>query len=153
MKITRKVPEPQPTLVTLEITLDELIALKTYAEYYATPATDATAASLQAQLDTANRMDATIRETQNRLRLLNARLDEAVTRCIELSVSHTDSAELGTVGDAVSDILGEMEALRSAITEVRSISTGTAATPSWDASSQATQGQHPQPGTGTPAAG
>lgn len=35
MKITRKVPEPQPTLVTLEITLDELIALKTYAEYYA----------------------------------------------------------------------------------------------------------------------
>ena len=35
MKITRKVPEPQPTLVTLEITLDELIALKTFAEHYA----------------------------------------------------------------------------------------------------------------------
>ena len=34
MKITRKVPEPQPTLVTLEITLDELIALKTFASYY-----------------------------------------------------------------------------------------------------------------------
>lgn len=38
MKITRKIPEPQPTLVILEITLDELIALKTYAEHYATGA-------------------------------------------------------------------------------------------------------------------
>lgn len=137
-------------LVQIQREFNDIQALRSHG----TDATlDATAASLQAQLDTANRMDATIRETQNRLRLLNARLDEAVTRCIELSVSHTDSAELGTVGDAVSDILGEMEALRSAITEVRSISTGTAATPSWDASSQATQGQHPQPGTGTPAAG
>ena len=41
MKITRKVPEPQPTLVTLEITLDELIALKTFAEYYADADADA----------------------------------------------------------------------------------------------------------------
>lgn len=45
MKITRKVPEPQPTLVTLEITLDELIALKTYAEYYAGPAHPTTGAA------------------------------------------------------------------------------------------------------------
>lgn len=45
MKITRKVPEPQPTLVTLEITLDELIALKTFAEYYASLATGAHAAA------------------------------------------------------------------------------------------------------------
>jgi len=35
MKITRNVPKPQPVTVTLEITLDELIALKTYAGYYA----------------------------------------------------------------------------------------------------------------------
>ena len=44
MKITRKVPEPQPTLVTLEITLDELIALKTFAEHYAGAATTGAAA-------------------------------------------------------------------------------------------------------------
>ena len=52
MKITRKVPEPQPTLVTLEITLDELIALKTFAEYYAAGAAawrSATAAGRFAQ--------------------------------------------------------------------------------------------------------
>lgn len=34
MKITRNVPKPQPVTVTLEITLDELIALKTFAEFY-----------------------------------------------------------------------------------------------------------------------
>lgn len=48
MKITRKVPEPQPTLVTLEITLDELIALKTFAEYYAAGAVGGIAAALAA---------------------------------------------------------------------------------------------------------
>lgn len=87
---------------------------------------DATITSLQAQLDTAARMDATIADTQNRLRLLNARLDEAVTRSIELSVAQTDSGELSTIDTAVGDILTEMEALRAAVSEVRSLSTGTA---------------------------
>ena len=43
--------------------------------------------SLESQLQTAARMDALIASTKEQLDLLNARLDEAVTRAIELSVS------------------------------------------------------------------
>lgn len=113
---------------------------------------DATATSLQAQLDTASRMDATLAETQSRLRLLNARLDEAVTRCIELSVTATDASDLGTVDDSVSSILTEMEALRAAVSEVRDISTGPTRVPDWQAPTD-TAGTHSQGGTATPSAG
>jgi hypothetical protein len=116
------------------------------------PTLDATAASLVAQLDTATRMDTTLVETQNRLRLLNARLDEAVTRCIELSVTSTDASDLGTVDDSVSSILTEMEALRAAVSEVREISAGPAQTPAWPQSSSAAVSE-PQGGSATPSAG
>jgi hypothetical protein len=84
-----------------------------------------TVAAIQAQLATAERMDATIAQTRDRLRLLNARLDEAVTRAIELSVSTAGDEELASVGDDVSSITLEMEALRQGIEETDTAS-GTA---------------------------
>lgn len=70
--------------------------------------------ALESQLATAGRMDALIADTSDRLDLLNARLDEAVTRAIELSVSNrTDDAD--RLGSDVGTIVEEMESLRQAI--------------------------------------
>jgi hypothetical protein len=49
--------------------------------------------------------------------LLNARLDEAAARTIELSVQAHDVSELGGLGADVDEMVDEMEALRQAIEE------------------------------------
>jgi hypothetical protein len=77
----------------------------------------ATLAALQAQVDTAQRMDALLGRTKSQLDLLNARLDESVTRAIELSVSNQTSA-VGSLGEDVGAIVDDLEALRMAIEDV-----------------------------------
>ena len=57
--------------------------------------------SLRAQLATVERLERVIGDADSRLRLLNARLDEAAARTIELSVQAEDVAELGGLGDDV----------------------------------------------------
>jgi hypothetical protein len=81
------------------------------------PALVATAQALQAQLDTAARMDGVIVTARDRLRLLDARLGELVTRVIELSVRPRGLDELAAVGADVDNVVGEMEALRQALDE------------------------------------
>jgi hypothetical protein len=73
--------------------------------------------ALYAQLDTARRMDAVIADTRDRLRLLDARLDEAVTRAVELSVRAAGPAELGGLSHDVDALVADMEALRQALDE------------------------------------
>lgn len=74
-------------------------------------------AALEAQLASAARLDSTMQSTWDRLRLLDARIDEAVTRTVELSVTQADTSELGGLDTEVDSIVGEMEALRQAIEE------------------------------------
>ncbi len=76
-----------------------------------------TIAALHAQLATADRMDALIATTKDQLDLLTARLDESVTRAIELSVSNrlSDASDLG---DDVGAIVTDLESLRIAIEDV-----------------------------------
>jgi hypothetical protein len=82
--------------------------------------------ALEAQLATAQRMDAAITESHDRLRLLNARLDEAVTRSIELSTSSTTGdPQLAEVGDDLTAIVDEMEAYRQALDAVSGSATDT----------------------------
>ena len=73
--------------------------------------------SLQAQLGTVERVEKVIGQADSQLRLLNARLDEAAARTIELSVQAQEVAELGGLGDDVDQMVGEMESLRQAIEE------------------------------------
>lgn len=80
-------------------------------------ATDQAAQSLQAQLETAKRLDDTIQSTHDRLLLLDARLDELVTRSIELSVTKADVSSLGSVERDLIDVVDEMEAVRQAVAE------------------------------------
>ncbi len=74
-------------------------------------------AALESQLASAARLDATVQSTWDRLRLLDARIDEAVTRTVELSVTQAETSELGGLDTEVDSIVGEMEALRQAIEE------------------------------------
>ena len=74
--------------------------------------------ALDAQLAAVGRMDRVIADTADRLRLLDARLDEAVTRAIELSVRADDPDELSGLGDDIDSLVDDMESLRQGLDEV-----------------------------------
>ncbi|WP_370326956.1 hypothetical protein [Euzebya sp.] len=72
--------------------------------------------ALQAQVATARRLRDVTQDAAERLRLLDARLDEAVARAVELSLSG-DSGQLSGLGSHVDSVVNEMEALRQALEE------------------------------------
>ncbi len=78
----------------------------------------ATVKALQAQVDTADRLIDVAQDAQDRTRLLNARLDEAVARAVELAIRAEDVGELGGLGGQVEELVSEMESLRVALDEV-----------------------------------
>ena len=78
------------------------------------PATERTMASLEAQVESARRMQAVADDARDRLRLLDARLDELVARAVEVSVGTADSTVLG---NDVEELVVELEALRMAVEE------------------------------------
>lgn len=82
-----------------------------------TERSDATIQAISAQLDSAERLDRTIYDTYDRLRLLDARLDETVTRTVELAVIQADAGAVGGIGSEVDAIVSEMESLRLAVEE------------------------------------
>lgn len=73
--------------------------------------------SLQAQLDSTARIIGVARDARARLQLLDARLDEAVARAVELALSSDDSSAVGGLGSDVDAVVGDMEALRQALEE------------------------------------
>ena len=73
--------------------------------------------ALQAQVDSADRLVAIARDAQDKLRLQNARLDEAVARAVELAIRAEDVGELGGLGGDVEDLVEEMESLRVSLEE------------------------------------
>ena len=80
--------------------------------------------ALDAQLAAATRIEGLISEVTDRLRLLDARLDEAVTRTIELSVRADDPDQLSGLGADIDTLVGDMEALRQGLDEVDANSSG-----------------------------
>ncbi len=70
--------------------------------------------ALEAQVATVRRLEGVTQQAAERLRLLDARLDEAVARAVELSLSG-DSGQLSGLGSDVDSLVGEMEALRVAL--------------------------------------
>jgi hypothetical protein len=81
------------------------------------PRLSATAQALRAQLESTLRVEGTARETVDRLRLLDARLDEMVARAVELGFRASDPTDLGGLHDDVDSLVTEMEALRQALEE------------------------------------
>jgi hypothetical protein len=75
-------------------------------------------ASLQSQLASAQRIQSVGAETRDRLRLLNAQLDEAVAQAVELSVKGSDIEALQPLTTNIENVVGELEALRHGLEEV-----------------------------------
>jgi hypothetical protein len=89
------------------------------------PSQKKTAEALEAQLASAARLQTTVDDVRDRLRLLDARMDEAVARAVELSVGEGD-ADLQGLGSDVDGLVGDMEALRQGLEETEQPSPGTA---------------------------
>lgn len=78
---------------------------------------DEVAGAVQARLETARRLQAVAAEARDHLRVIDARLGEAVARGIELSVRSGEGVDVGGFGDEVEELVLELEALRSALEE------------------------------------
>jgi hypothetical protein len=76
-----------------------------------------TQAAIEAQLASGRRLRAVADDARNRLRLLNAQLDEAVARSLEISLQAGDVAQLGPLTEDVEGVVGDLEALRQALEE------------------------------------
>jgi hypothetical protein len=82
------------------------------------PSLSSVARSLEVQRATAERLDAVIESARSELRLLDARLDEAVARTLELSAhASTESGAVAGLGSDVDTLVSEMESLRQALDE------------------------------------
>jgi hypothetical protein len=75
-------------------------------------------AALQAQIDSAARLDTAIADAQSRLRLTTARLDEAVARAVEVSVGTHGLEQLEGLDQDVEAAVTELEALRQGLEAV-----------------------------------
>ena len=89
------------------------------------PDLEEAADALRGQLASAERLRDVARSTSDRLRRLNAELDEAVARTIELSLKTGPSAT-ASLGSDVEAVVGELEALRSALDETGGAAPATA---------------------------
>jgi hypothetical protein len=81
------------------------------------PLVASTVTALQSQRATAGRMDEVIEDTVNRLRLLDARLGEAVARVLELSAQAEVAPSMPQLSNDIDGLLTDLEALRLAVEE------------------------------------
>ncbi len=80
--------------------------------------------SLQGQRATATRLDGVIADTRDQLRVLDAGLDEAVARTLELSAHARAGGDVEGLGRDVDDLVSEVEALRQALEETDAAARG-----------------------------
>jgi hypothetical protein len=79
---------------------------------------DATASALRHQVESAERLATVAQQTKDRLRRLDAQLDEAVARALELSLNAASNVgALGPLGSDVDGLVAELESLRQALDE------------------------------------
>src|SRR5262249_56318636 len=81
----------------------------------------------QAQVLSAQRLVGVAQDARSRLELLNARLDEAVARAVELSLRAEDATALQGLGGDVDDPVGGVGTVRPAAGEAGQASAGGAA--------------------------
>lgn len=106
------IDDAQRQLRTAEAQLELTDARRQQRERGSSPALESTIRSLEAQMKSSERMQAVSVDARDKLRLLDARLDELVARAVEVSVGSADSGALS--GD-VDDIVNDLEALRQAL--------------------------------------
>ncbi len=75
--------------------------------------------ALESQLSSYERIAAVSDDARTRLRVLNAQLDEAVARALELALGGDDLSGLSPLSADVESLVGELEALRQAVEETK----------------------------------
>jgi hypothetical protein len=80
--------------------------------------------ALEAQRASAARLDEVIKRTATELQVLDARLDEAVARTLELSAHASADAGVARLDGDVDALVTEMEALRQALEETSAAAAG-----------------------------
>jgi hypothetical protein len=88
------------------------------------PRLDQTMEALQAQQATADRMDRVVAEAHSQLRLLDARMGEAVVRAVELSAQAATGVSASSLSSDVDSMVTDMEALRLALEETHGTAGG-----------------------------
>jgi hypothetical protein len=83
----------------------------------AATALDRTKRALDAQRASYERLHSVWQDAQTKLRVLNAQLDEAVARAVEISLHPADESALSPLGSDVDQLVGELESLRQALEE------------------------------------
>jgi len=73
--------------------------------------------ALVAQEQSFERVQSVAIDARDRLRVLNAQLDEAVARAIELSLSSTDPGDISLLAGDVDTLVDDLESLRRAVEE------------------------------------
>jgi hypothetical protein len=81
------------------------------------PSLDRAVAAVEAQLASADRIKRVAEDASDRLKVINAQLDEAVARAVELSVRANDVSDLSPLTDDVDNLVGELESLRQGLEE------------------------------------
>ena len=89
-------------------------------------ASDDAVRALKEQLASGERLRGVAADARQRLEVQDARLNEAVARAIELSLSASDVSELSGLGNDVTTLVGDMEALRQGLEVARAASRGQA---------------------------
>ena len=84
-------------------------------------------AAVEAQLRSAQRIRSVAVDARDRLRLLNAQLDESVARAVELSVSPGGAEAASPLSQDVDHLVGELEALRQGMEEAGGASSAASA--------------------------
>jgi hypothetical protein len=112
----------------VQATQQELVRVERDIREDSDPRLLAARESIRAQLHSAQRMIDAVKDAELQLRVLDARLDEAVTRAIELSLRSAGDADVSGLGSDVERLVSDMEALRAALEDVDDASgeTGTA---------------------------
>jgi hypothetical protein len=117
-RIASRADDIEQATASLEIASAERELRQLQASGETGPAAERTAEALQAQLAAAGRLQAVVRQAQDRLRIVDARLDELVARAVEVSVSAGSTTDPLLASD-VDGLVQEMESLRLALEETR----------------------------------
>jgi hypothetical protein len=78
---------------------------------------DRAIAAVRSQLSSAERIGEVSQDASDRLRVLDAQLDEAVARAVELSVHADSETDIAPLGNDVDSLVSELEALRQGLEE------------------------------------
>lgn len=88
------------------------------------PSLQRTQQAIEAQLASYQRLQKVATDAHDRLRLLNAQMDEAVARAVEISLRAGDADALAPLSDDVDSVVGELESLRQALEETSGATSG-----------------------------